>query len=90
MRKTVCGLLAVSLLVVALGSGCATYPSEVAMWSRIHQKAVTQNTDSTQTPGERLHTFRRVVDQDARAIIDDIDYYVMRDRPSRLSRWHNR
>lgn len=69
--------------------GCALLPSEGVYWGRVVERARFQDTDSVQTPADRMHTFRRVVDQDARALVDDIDYILLRDRPSRLSRWHN-
>jgi hypothetical protein len=65
-------------------------PAEFAYWERVTDRAIFQNTNSTQTPADRMHTHKKVIDQDARALIDDIDYIMLRDRPSRLSRWHDR
>lgn len=81
-------LLAMFVGLSSLG-GCALLPAEGVYWGRVVERARFQDTDSVQTPADRMHTFRRVVDQDARALVDDIDYILLRDRPSRLSRWHN-
>ena len=77
-------------VVVALLAGCAAMAADGVYWDRVAHKAVYQDTDSTQTPGERMNMFKRVVDKDAAAIVDDIDHILLRDRPSRLSRWHDR
>jgi hypothetical protein len=37
---------------------------------------------------EHLHRLTAVVDQDARALVDDWDTLWQRDRPTRLTRWH--
>lgn len=90
MRKTwqVLGLIGLTLTT---GAGCAaTTSASDVYWARSYDRARYQNTNSGQTPADRLHTVRRVVDQDARSMVDDIDFIMMWDRPSRLSRWHNR
>ena len=89
MKKLVCATLGLGIMAVAV-SGCATAGGEVAYWDRVFHKAAWQDTNSAQSPADRLHTQRQVVDQDARALIDDFDWMTMRERPSRLSRWHNR
>lgn len=44
----------------------------------------------TQSTGDHMHTISTVIDQDRRALFDDLDMLYQTDRPSRLSRWHDR
>lgn len=39
------------------------------------------------TQRERQENFRRSWDMDQRMLNDDLDYLMLRDQPSRLSRW---
>jgi hypothetical protein len=43
-----------------------------------------------QSAADRMHVQRQVANQDARALVDDLDMIFMTERPSRLSRSHNR
>jgi Tfp pilus assembly ATPase PilU len=88
MKKVAAVLAGVVLLIG--GAGCGLIPTEMAYWDYRFEKGYTQNTDSVQSPAERMHTHRQVAAQDARAFVDDWDYVWLKDRPSRLSRWHNR
>lgn len=90
MYKLRCMLTAAILAVVA-ASGCAAMSSaQDVYWARSFDRARYQDTNSGQTAADRLHIVRRVVDQDARGMVDDLDFIMMWDRPSRLTRWHNR
>jgi len=82
--------VALGLAVLLSSIGCALIPTEQAYWDYRFEKAVTQDTNSVQSSADRLHTHRQVAAQDARAFVDDWDVVWMKDRPSRLSRWHNR
>jgi hypothetical protein len=95
MKKFVRGTWGAALLigmtlVLATSSGCGQVATERAYWNETLHKSLFQETNSTQTAADRMHTHRQVINQDARAIIDDIDFILLRERPSRLSRWHNR
>jgi hypothetical protein len=90
MKKIVCGTLGAALLLL-VGAGClAQVQTEKAYWDTIGEEALFHETNSVQTAADRMHTHRLVVKQDARAIIEDVDFVLQRERPSRLSRWHNR
>ncbi len=43
-----------------------------------------------QTPDEHRNQVARVLEQDRRAIAEDLDLLFMTDRPTRLSKWHSR
>jgi len=87
-KRLACGLVGLTLLSAV--TGCALIPTERNYWDYRFQKAATQNTDSVQSAADRMHVHRRVAEQDARAFVDDWDMVWMKERPSRLSRWHNR
>jgi len=88
MKKLAIVMLSGALLWTA--TGCGTIPSSNAYWEYRLQKLATQDTNSVQSAADRMHTLRQVADQDARGLVDDLDWVFMTDRPSRLSRWHNR
>ncbi len=71
-------------------TGCASLGADAVYWERVGNRAIYQDAGTAESAAYRMHTFQRVVDEDARALIDDLDYLTLRDRPSRLSRWHNR
>jgi len=41
----------------------------------------------TQTPAEIAHTELHVLDIDMRELNDDVELFLLMDRPSRLSKW---
>lgn len=88
MKKLAIAMLGGALLWI--GAGCGTIPANNAYWEYRLQKLSTQSSGTVETPGDRMHTLRQVANQDSRALVDDLDYFFMTDRPSRLSRWHNR
>lgn len=90
MKKLVCTGLGLALLTLVATSGCGLAPAEGAYWDRVVHKAFWQDTNSAQSAADRMHTQRQVVNQDARGLVDDFDWMTMRERPSRLSHWHNR
>ncbi len=87
MRKIVFGTFALACLMAA---GCGTGKSEILYWHETFHALAVQDTNSVQSPADRMHTQKQVAIQDARSIVDDFDFILMRERPSRLSRWHNR
>lgn len=36
------------------------------------------------------HAVARIIEIDRRGLIEDLDYFFMTDRPTRLTRWHSR
>jgi hypothetical protein len=90
MTRVIGAVLAVTILCSLAISGCATLPAEGAYWRQVFHEGMTQDTNTVQTPADRMHTHRMVLEQDARSLIEDIDYIMLRDRPSRLSKWVNR
>lgn len=88
--RIICQTLGLVALAI-MASGCAaTVSASDVYWSRVFDRVRNQSAGTGQTAADRLHTVRQAADQDARSIVDDIDYIFMWDRPSRLSRWHNR
>lgn len=80
----------VVVLLTTCATGCFQFATEKAYWDYTGNRALFQVTNSSQTAADRMHTHRQVIQQDARSLIDDIDFILLRERPSRLSRWHNR
>ena len=44
----------------------------------------------TQTPDEHFYVISEVIRRDKTALIDDLDMLFLTDRPTRLTRWHDR
>jgi len=44
----------------------------------------------TKTPEDHGEAVRNVAERDANALIEDLDLLFMTDRPTRLTRWHDR
>jgi len=67
------------LTICALATGCssAAYPH-----SRMDTLA--------QDPHEHEHSVSMSLEQDRRALAEDLDMLFMTDRPTRLTRWHSR
>ncbi len=83
MILAVCGL---GLIVV----GCASTQRESIYWNQQVIAGSTNTHTMTQTMSESVHGFQTIVDQDARALLDDIDMALLRTHPTRLTRWHTR
>lgn len=83
MMLAVCGL---GLIVV----GCASTQREVIWWNQRFIAGTTNTDTMTQTMSESLQRYRSIADQDARALLDDIDLALRRQHPTRLTRWHTR
>ena len=41
----------------------------------------------TQSPGERVHEVQRAANYDTMLFNEDLDYFLLQDHPSRLSKW---
>lgn len=83
MILAVCGL---GLLVV----GCASSQREHIWWNQRIISGTTNTNTMTQTMSETVHGYSIIADQDARALLDDIDMALRRHHPTRLTRWHTR
>ena len=87
-RFSRCLLVALVLLALAL-PGCAA-------WAKIQNASVDLNYPHArgetlaQLPPERYHKVSRVTARDVRAIVEDLDLLFLTDRPTRLTRWHDR
>ena len=88
MRRLLCLVLGASVLLGSLG--CVQMSKEAIYWHHTGTKAVSEDRTMTESYTEQMHRFTAVVDQDARGIIDDLDVLALRDRPTRLTRWHDR
>jgi hypothetical protein len=44
----------------------------------------------TQTSREHSRQVKTVASHDARALVEDLDIFFQTDRPTRLTRWHDR
>jgi len=81
-----CGLSAL-LGLAASGCGWTTkVRQDYQPYLYPHLRAET----STQTAEEHERTVRSVVRRDAIGLMDDLDLLFMTDRPTRLSKWHDR
>lgn len=81
---TLLGLVA----LLSATSGCMSTRAarSTVLWNYPH---VTEP-NLTQSPHEHYQMAASVADRDARALIEDLDLLFMTDRPTRLTRWHDR
>ncbi len=87
MRRLVS--LALGVLGLGLAGGCVQATKDVEVMHRSVTRGLTQDRTMTESYTEHLHRLNAVVDQDARAIVDDWDLFWQRERQTRLSRWHS-
>ncbi|MCP4251143.1 MAG: hypothetical protein GY778_29245 [bacterium] len=88
MRKLLALVLVGSF--AALTTGCAQISKEAVYNNRRVVKGLSEDRTVTESFTEHLHRITAVVDQDAVSLVDDWDLLMVRDRPSRLTRWHVR
>lgn len=79
------GLLAVGC--VGLLTACASNTREAYYWNHTLIEGMTNTDTVTETMSENTRSHRRVIDADARGLLDDVDMATYRDRPTRLTRW---
>jgi hypothetical protein len=86
-----CGVL-INGSVLALGflaGGCAWMTEKrESITPHLYPHGSTQTL--AQTPDEHRRTIRAVVKRDAEGLMDDLDIVFMTDRPTRLTKWHDR
>jgi hypothetical protein len=77
--------------VVVIGaSGCVQLAREQVVAQRTVEKGLILDRTVTQSSEEHMHSLAGVVEHDARALVEDLDVFWQRDRPTRLTRWHER
>lgn len=82
-------LAPMAVLGLYLAGGCAhttRFREEHQPNLYLHSHAYT----TSQSGEEHYRTVRSVVRRDAQAFMDDLDLLFMTDRPSRLTKWHDR
>ena len=85
-----CRVLCLALLggVLLAVSGSAQLSKESLFANRAVTRGITQDRTVTESFTEHMHRLNAVVDQDAAALVEDLDLFWQRDRVSRLTRWH--
>ena len=76
--------------VAVLLAGCVQVTKEGMIAQRTVQRGLILDRTMTQSPEEQMHSMAAVVDQDAKGFVEDWDLFTQRDRPTRLTRWHER
>jgi len=89
ITKTVarCGI---ACSLAAAGCNVGRTAAEVGDAGKLVMMSQNLGPTLTQSTGDHMHTIATVIDQDRRALFDDLDMLYQTDRPSRLSRWHDR
>ena len=82
------GLACLAAALVTL-SGCASWSASQRAMLRFNYPHAGSET-LTQAPDEHYHVISRVSATDARALVEDLDLLFLTDRPTRLTRWHDR
>ncbi len=88
MLRSVCLVLLGSVLLMA--SGCIQSTKEVLLANQVAIAGVSESGTLTENYTEHMHRLTASVDHDGRALMEDWDLLWQRDRPTRLSRWHDR
>ena len=79
----------VVLGVLAMLSGCAT-GTGVSKGSVVLAYPHSVYPTMTQPARDHIQVGGKVIHRDSRALIEDLDLLFLNDRPTRLSRWHDR
>ncbi len=83
------GCCVVAVLLLSVFAGCASSagsPRSATTW--LYPHAMTET--SVRSPHEHFRAVSAVAHRDSRAFWDDMDLFFQTDRPTRLSRWHDR
>ena len=74
--------------LLGAASGCMSTRAarSTVLWNYPHAT----EPNLTQSPHEHYQMAATVAEHDARALFEDLDLLFMTDRPSRLTRWHDR
>ena len=84
-RCTIC----VGAVSVLLLSGCAVWAGGQKAAVGLNYPHATGET-LTQSSSDHYRYVSSVAAHDSRALVDDLDLFFMTDRPTRLTRWHDR
>lgn len=84
MIRKIQTLWLLSLVLIISGMGCVSNNTAMLAYPHANKSNFTQDRD------EHRQAIKRIIDHDRRALIEDLDYFFMTDRQSRLSRWHTR
>lgn len=88
MRVTFRGVLSACALGLLGLAGCAAASggAHESSW----RQGVARGATLSETPDEHAHRLRVIRNRDRRALAEDLDLLFMNDRPTRLTRWHDR
>ena len=81
--------LVLLLLAVFASTGCAVFTRSAGSTVFLNYPHATEATLG-QTPSEHFRVASDVARRDGLALIEDLDLLFMTDRPTRLTRWHDR
>jgi hypothetical protein len=83
---------AMCALLISLGAGCSMgrTAAHTANARKFFAMMSEPGPTLTQSTGDHLHAINAVIDYDRRAMFGDLDLFFQTERPSRLSRWHDR
>jgi len=84
-RSTFCASVFAMLLI----SGCTVWAGGQRATVGLNYPHAMGET-LTQSAPDHYHTVSSISAHDARALVDDLDLFFMTDRPTRLTRWHDR
>lgn len=76
--------------VTALTTGCMQVTRSGFVVQRTIDRGLVLDRNMTQTPEEQMHSLAAVIDTDAKGLVADSDLFWQCDRPTRLTRWHER
>ena len=79
----------VGVCLLSILPGCMAYtraPRSTTLWLYPHATEATL----TQSPHEHFQAVSNVAHRDGRALVEDLDVLFQTDRPTRLTRWHDR
>jgi len=91
--KQITGTMACGgLAIVLAAAGCNVGRTAAGVGDAGKLVMMSQNLGPTltQSTGDHMHSISTLIDHDRRALFDDLDMLYMTDRPTRLSRWHDR
>jgi len=71
-------------IVVSLGTGCTTSQKTAVFNPHADYETLTQSGE------DHHHSVYKAMDRDRQALIEDLDMLFLTDRPSRLTRWHEK
>ncbi len=85
-----CVAAVLAFAVAALTGGCYQFQRTGQVIGVGGAKAATLEDSMTQPNDEHMHSLAASVDQDAKGFVEDSDIFWQLNRPTRLSRWHER